>query len=143
MVDLWMQHRIWAAPPPVEVMAAQRGTVVAVDDTIHVMMRHRQLATQMNGVSLVNAKELGFAGEASQEWAIRETINQVGPALAITTAILVSGFAAMLISPMPGIRMFSFLGCIILFIAFVGDLLILPAMLFVFNRHVVSVRDQT
>ena len=116
---------------------------LAVDDTIHVMMRYRQLATQMNGVSLVNAKELGFAGEASQEWAIRETINQVGPALAITTAILVSGFAAMLISPMPGIRMFSFLGCIILFIAFVGDLLILPAMLFVFNRHVVSVRDQT
>lgn len=46
----------------------------------------------------------------------------------------------MLISPMPGIQMFSLLGCIILLTAFVGDLVILPAILFVFGQNVPSVQ---
>ena len=117
---------------------------LAVDDTIHVMMRYRRLTSntgtgrnQNNGTSdgpASAARAATVADERCNRSAVRETINQVGPALAITTAILVSGFAAMLISPMPGIQMFSLLGCIILITAFLGDLLILPAMLLVFSK---------
>ena len=117
---------------------------LAVDDTIHVMMRYRRLTSntgtgrnQNNGTSdgpESAARAATVADERCNRSAVRETINQVGPALAITTAILVSGFAAMLISPMPGIQMFSLLGCIILITAFLGDLLILPAMLLVFSK---------
>ena len=112
---------------------------LAVDDTIHVMMRYRQLVAGMNTATSESGDELAIDGESNHGWAIRETINQVGPALAITTAILVSGFAAMMISPMPGIQMFSLLGCIILLTAFVGDLVILPAILFVFGGNDSSV----
>ena len=98
------------------------------------MMRYRQLIAPGNDPKSVSSDQTVPGQESDDGWAIRETINQVGPALAITTAILVSGFGAMLISPMPGIQMFSLLGCIILVTAFVGDLLILPAMLFVFAR---------
>ncbi len=115
---------------------------LAVDDTIHVMMRYRQLAAEMNQGRAESRGASCPADESAHEGAIRETINQVGPALAITTAILVSGFAAMLISPMPGIQMFSLLGCIILLTAFVGDLVILPAILFVFGQNVPSVQRQ-
>lgn len=113
---------------------------LAVDDTIHVMMRYRQLVAGMNMAGSESDDELAIDGEPVHGWAVRETINQVGPALAITTAILVSGFAAMLISPMPGIQMFSLLGCIILLTAFVGDLVILPAILFVFGENDSSIR---
>ena len=113
---------------------------LAVDDTIHVMMRYRQLTAEMNMSRTASGEAFCSDAESGHEWAIRETINQVGPALAITTAILVSGFAAMLISPMPGIQMFSLLGCIILLTAFVGDLVILPAILFVFGQKFPSIR---
>lgn len=92
---------------------------LAVDDTIHVMIRYRQLSLE---------------NQLDGEQVIVETIRHVGPALAITTAILVTGFGAMLVSPMPGIQMFALLSCMILLTAFVGDLLVLPAMLVVFGR---------
>ena len=115
---------------------------LAVDDTIHVMMRYRQLIEDTPLGNLQYGHQTAIKSSAEHGSAIRETIHQVGPALAITTAILVSGFAAMLISPMPGIQMFSLLGCIILLTAFVGDLVILPAMLFVFGKKESSVRQQ-
>ena len=115
---------------------------LAVDDTIHVMMRYRQLVSERNIDHPQKGDKVGTVDVRDSAWAIRETIHQVGPALAITTAILVSGFAAMLISPMPGIQMFSLLGCIILVTAFLGDLVILPAILFVFGENVSSVRCQ-
>ncbi len=115
---------------------------LAVDDTIHVMMRYRQLVEDMAVGKWQYGHDTDLKSTVEHGCAIRETIHQVGPALAITTAILVSGFAAMLISPMPGIQMFSLLGCIILLTAFVGDLVILPAMLFVFGKKYPSVRHR-
>ena len=78
------------------------------------------------------SETLGENDAVADGEAVRLTICQVGPALAITTAILVSGFGAMLVSPMPGIQMFALLSCVILLTAFIGDLLILPAMLLAF-----------
>ncbi len=86
---------------------------LAVDDTIHVVVRYR----------------LNSEHQHDRRQAILETIGHVGPALIVTTTILLGGFAAMLTSPMPGIRLFACLSGVTLFAALVGDLLLFPAML--------------
>lgn len=86
---------------------------LAVDDTMHVLIRYRDI------------RRHGTASIA----AVHKTIRHVGPALIVTTAILLSGFASMLTSPLPGVRMFAALSALTLITALVGDLLILPAML--------------
>ncbi len=86
---------------------------LAVDDTIHVITGFRSL--RKTGRS---------AGDS-----VRTAIRHVGPALVITTLILLAGFAAMEWTPMPGIRMFASLSCLTLLTALLGDLVLLPAML--------------
>ena len=86
---------------------------IAVDDSIHFLTRFRQ------------ELEKGFDVES----AIRSTFFGVGGALVITTLILISGFATVLISPLPTHRMFSMMACATIGGALVGDLLFLPALL--------------
>ena len=86
---------------------------LAVDDTIHVVVRY-----------LLNREH-----QPDRHTAIMETIGHVGPALIVTTTILLGGFIAMLTSPMPGIRMFAMLSGVTLITALIGDLLLFPAML--------------
>ncbi len=86
---------------------------LAVDDTIHVVVRY-----------LLNREH-----QPDRHKAVIETIGHVGPALIVTTAILLGGFIAMLTSPMPGIRLFAILSSVTLIAALVGDLLLFPAML--------------
>ncbi len=86
---------------------------IAVDDSIHFLTRFRQ------------ELEKGL----SVEEAIHETFFGVGGALVITTIILISGFATVLISPLPTHRMFSMMACATIGGALVGDLLFLPALL--------------
>ncbi|MEM9589637.1 MAG: MMPL family transporter [Planctomycetota bacterium] len=94
---------------------------LAVDDTIHVLVRYRQ-NQQPQGSDFDHARS------------VERTIGQIGHALAITTAILVSGFAAMLVNPMPGVQLFAVLSCFTLMAALIGDLVILPALLMLFGR---------
>ncbi len=86
---------------------------LAVDDTMHVLIRYRA------------ARKFGCDANT----AIRRTIRHVGPALVVTTLILVAGFGAMMTSPLPGVRMFACLSALTLGTALIGDLLIFPAML--------------
>ncbi len=86
---------------------------LAVDDTMHVLIRFRA------------ARKYGCDARTAME----RTIGHVGPALAVTTLILVAGFASMMASPMPSVRLFAGLSALTLLTALVGDLLILPAML--------------
>ena len=86
---------------------------IAVDDSIHFLTRFRQ------------ELEKGIDVES----AIRSTFFGVGGALVITTLILISGFATVLISPLPTHRMFSMMACATIGGALVGDLLFLPALL--------------
>lgn len=86
---------------------------IAVDDSIHFLTRFRQ------------ELEKGLDVES----AIRSTFFGVGGALVITTLILISGFATVLISPLPTHRMFSMMACATIGGALVGDLLFLPALL--------------
>jgi len=86
---------------------------LAVDDTIHVVVRYR----------------LNLQSHADRRAAIDDTVARVGPALIITTAILLGGFAAMMTSPMPAIQLFAALSAITLLVALIGDLVFFPAML--------------
>ena len=86
---------------------------IAVDDSIHFLTRFRQ----------------ELEGGLEIEEAIKRTFFGVGGALIITTIVLISGFATVLISPLPTHRMFSMMACATIGGALVGDLLFLPALL--------------
>lgn len=91
---------------------------IAVDDTIHFLSRYR--------------RELGRRGA---DEAIRESFIKVGSPLVVTTILMVTGFATVLWSELPGFRMFGAMACATLAAAFVADLVILPALLKVFGRR--------
>ena len=101
---------------PLQITAALTFTLclaLAVDDTMHVLIRFQ------------SAKR--YTSNSRQ--AIERTVREVGPALVVTTLILLSGFGSMLTSPLPGVRVFAGLSAFTLFAALIGDLLIFPAML--------------
>ena len=95
---------------------------LAVDDTIHVIVRYRAMCSK----------------HRDPETILRNTIQRVGPALIVTTAVLLAGFLSMEFTPMPGIQMFATLSCCSLLCALIGDLLILPATLVLVNRYTKS-----
>ena len=66
--------------------------------------------------------------------ATRRSLETVGAALTITTLVLMSGFAVMLFSTLPMIRIFGRVACMAVAAALVGDLLILPALVLCFDR---------
>ncbi len=101
---------------PLQITAAVTFSLclgLAVDDTIHVLTRFRSIQ----------------AGEPDTLTAMERTLSQVGPALVVTTLILLGGFAALMASPLPSIRLFSVLSGAILVTALIGDLILFPAML--------------
>ncbi len=101
---------------PLQITAAVTFSLclgLAVDDTIHVLMRFR--AVQVHEPNPLRAME--------------QALSQVGPALVVTTLILLGGFVALSTSPLPSIRLFSILSAAILVAALVGDLVLFPAML--------------
>ena len=85
---------------------------IAVDDTIHFLSRYRA--------------ECKLAGDG--DVAIRESFIKVGSPLVVTTVLMVTGFATVLWSELPGFRMFGAMACATLAAAFVADLVILPAL---------------
>ena len=92
---------------------------IAVDDTIHVINRfQRELK---DGQSVHDA--------------IKRTVIAVGSALATTTIVLIVGFGSVAASEMPTSQLFAKLGMIAISAAFIGDLIILPAMLAFFLRR--------
>ena len=86
---------------------------IAVDDTIHFLVRFRQETRS----------------EADVATAIRRTFKIVGTALVMTTVALVAGYAIVIFSGFPAVRTFGLLAAVTIASALVGDLLILPAIL--------------
>jgi uncharacterized protein len=91
---------------------------IAVDDTIHFVMRYRFQRNQGAGPTQ----------------AIRASYDTVGRAMVVTTFILVFGSCGMLSSSLLGYRIFTLLACSAFVAALVGDLLILPALLLCLDR---------
>jgi predicted RND superfamily exporter protein len=86
---------------------------LSVDDTIHFLMRYRE--------------ERRCRG--TPRAAVLRTFRAVGGVMIATSLVLIGGFFAMLVSQMPGVRMFAGLSCITLLAAILGDLVMLPSLL--------------
>lgn len=100
---------------------------IVVDDTVHFLSKY-----------LYARRRMGMAVQRSLDYAY----STVGIALVITTAVLVSGFAVMSLSPFePSARM-SELALITIITALVFDLLFLPALISAVDRNKATA-DQT
>lgn len=105
---------------PLEITSVCAFTIclgIAVDDTIHFLSRFRY--------------ELGVDGDVNA--AIERSFIRVGTALILSSVVLVSGFATVLTSQLPGHQVFAGMACATIAAALVGDLLILPAILVCFT----------
>ena len=92
---------------------------IAVDDTIHLLN------------SFQRARRMGH----DPTTALRYSLTLTGRAVIATTMLLVAGFGTLVLSGLPGTRLFGGLTCAALLFALVGDLVLLPAMLgVVFER---------
>ena len=102
---------------PVTVMIYSIALGIAVDDTIHFMVRYRE----------------EVLGGASPAQAVRATLRTAGRAMVFTSAVLVAGFSVTLISNFPGTVRFGLLAIVILSSALVTDLLLTPACMILFK----------
>lgn len=110
---------IWAVGAPLQITSVIVFSIclgIAVDDTIHLMHAYRH-----NRATGDNAPT-----------ALRRGLVRVGPAMMTTTAVFVSGFAVIMLSEMPPLRIFSGLSCFAMVGALAGDLVLLPALLICF-----------
>ncbi|MFT5108861.1 MAG: putative RND superfamily exporter protein [Pseudoalteromonas tetraodonis] len=92
---------------------------IAVDDTIHLLMRYRKL------------QRSGVAADA----AVRQTLREVGAVLVTTTLIMVGSFLVLQVSELPMIRLFGLMCALALAWAVIGDLIFLPAILAWWERR--------
>lgn len=91
---------------------------IAVDDTIHYLstyVRQRQA-----GLGNVQANDLA--------------LERIGPALVATTLILCAGTSVVMFSALPPVALFGTLTVITLFVALIGDLVVLPSLLIAGGR---------
>lgn len=86
---------------------------IAVDDTIHFLMRFR------------HEREEGHDVETS----IRRTFVTVGSALVMTTVVMVAGIGSVMTSELQTHFLFASMTCATIASALLGDLIILPALL--------------
>ncbi len=89
--------------------------VIAVADAIHLVHRFDE--------------ERAASPDAPSIDALSTAVRQVGPAVVLTTATTVAGFASMGISPMPALRSFGAYAGLGLLLALAGALTLLPALL--------------
>jgi len=92
---------------------------VAVDDTVHLLFRYRR------------ARQEGFLPAD----AVRTALPAVGAALVNSTLILTAGLGMLLFSSLPTIRLFGVICIVTFLIALAADLILLPAMLRLFDRR--------
>ncbi len=90
---------------------------IAVDDTIHFLTHYR---TEYLETSSVTAS-------------IRRSLREVGQAITFTSVILIVGFLALLFSVHQGLSNFGVLAAVAFSSALLADLLLLPALLVLFN----------
>ena len=92
---------------------------IAVDDTIHFLSEYK------------NRRKLGF--DISQ--ATEHAINEKGRAIILSSLILCIGFGAMITSRFIPTANFGALSAVIMITAVIGDLIILPALLFFYHEN--------
>ena len=91
---------------------------LAVDDTIHFVVRYRQER---------------LAGRNVQD-AVQQTFLGAGHAIVLTSLLLISGFGVLTLSDLTSTRHFGILSSVTMVAALLGDLLLLPALLHLTER---------
>ena len=91
---------------------------LAVDDTIHFIVRYRE--------ERIRCRDTGQA--------IRNTFQGAGHAIVLTSILLVFGFGVLALSSLTTTYFFGLLACVTMTAALLGDLLILPALLQMFDK---------
>lgn len=99
---------------------------IAVDDAIHVMSRY------------LLAKKQG----ANTHEAIERSMNESGRAVVFSSIVLVSGFSVLCFASFTTVIYVGLFGAIIMSLALVGDLLVLPAILYLVDSKHDKVADQ-
>ena len=92
---------------------------LAVDDTIHFIVRYREERRQCHDTAT----------------AIHKTFQGAGHAIVLTSILLIFGFGVLALSSLTSTHFFGLLACITMAAALLGDLLILPALLQLFDKH--------
>ena len=141
LVPALMTFGIWAiAVVRVDIAAA---TVIAttlgivVDDSVHFMSKYLRALREKRAGDLphsVNSTESGssavaVADEPATHAAVRYAIRNVGPALILTSLILIAGFSMLALSAFRMNWTLGVLSAITIAIALLWDLLVLPAIL--------------
>ncbi|NRB39180.1 MAG: MMPL family transporter [Pseudomonadales bacterium] len=91
---------------------------IVVDDTVHFLSKYRRALEQ---------------GAANAEEAVRQAFASVGPALFVTTLVLVTGFSILMTSQFFDNSTQGLLICVVLVAALLLDFLMLPPLLLVFR----------
>jgi len=99
------------------------GLGIAVDDTIHLVVRWRE--------------ERG--NNATNDEAIVQSVIHTGRAVLVTTIVLAAGFGVNVLSSFPLMRVLAVLGATVVSVALVCDLFVLPALLSLWGEK----REQT
>lgn len=99
---------------------------IAVDDAIHVMSRY------------LLAKDQG----ASTHDAIQRSMNESGRAVVFSSMVLVSGFSVLCFGSFTTVIYVGMFGAIIMSLALIGDLLILPAILYLIDGRNDTLTEQ-
>ncbi|MFZ5565052.1 MAG: efflux RND transporter permease subunit, partial [Thermodesulfobacteriota bacterium] len=107
----------WAHIPLdyVKLLVASIAIGIAVDDTIHFILRYR----------------LEFWRDRNYHRALEASLNDVGRSIFITTIALLAGFAVNLLSVMDSIVEFGFLTLITLSVAALADYFLTPALIMI------------
>ncbi len=111
---LWLDH---FDPLGGVILAVALG--IAVDDTIHLLVRTRE--HQHQGHTTPHALTLAVAGS--------------GLPCAVTSVVLAAGLASFVLSSFPPLRQLGALGALVILVALSCDLLLLPAMVMVLRRR--------
>ncbi len=93
------------------VVAFTIGFGIAVDNTIHILNYYGLMRSHGRDVKP----------------ALDETLTTIGPVLTVGTVVLISGFAATILSQLPNLRLFGVVAMMLLATALLANLLILPA----------------
>jgi predicted RND superfamily exporter protein len=88
---------------------------IAVDDTLHLVIRFRRC----------------FMASGNYRTALADSMRDVGPALVITTIILLGAFSCYLLSQLAIISSFGVLLGVAISVALLADMLFMPALLLI------------
>jgi predicted RND superfamily exporter protein len=93
---------------------------IAVDDTVHFLSRYRRLRAEL----------------PSERAAVRATMREIGRPMIFTSVVLALGFLILCISDFQPHFYFALLSALAVSTALLGDLVLLPACLFIFKPSV-------